>query len=148
MRTSTAVRGRPQVDSNKCNGCGACVSLCPTTALRIVDNPDTRKMELNLSRCIFCGRCGEICPEGAINGQNERDNPSRKAVTIKETELDLLRCIICNNVVGATKAIKKIAESKEIPQMSNDLLKRNKSYCDRCKRFVTARAFDLRHCDS
>ena len=57
-------RGRPVLDPSKCKaGCVACVEVCPTDAVRVLD----RRPQLDLGRCIFCSECVAACPEGAIS---------------------------------------------------------------------------------
>lgn len=61
-------RGRPVVDSSKCDdGCDACVRACPTQAIR----RDHATLELDLGRCLFCTDCAEACPTGAITFSSE-----------------------------------------------------------------------------
>jgi Ni,Fe-hydrogenase III small subunit/formate hydrogenlyase subunit 6/NADH:ubiquinone oxidoreductase subunit I len=56
--------GALRVDATKCaEGCGACVSVCPTQAItRAVGG----QVALDLGRCIFCAECVEACPTRAI----------------------------------------------------------------------------------
>jgi len=49
------------VNRYKCGYCGACVSVCPATALELVDT----WLEVN-DDCTQCGRCTKICPMGAL----------------------------------------------------------------------------------
>jgi ferredoxin len=139
MSFSTGIyRGRPEINPNKCDGCGGCVALCPPHALRIVEEANIRKIELSLANCIFCGRCSEICPEGAIVLVNKPESPSYKVTSIKEVELNLLRCEMCNRIIAPTKAIHKIEELKKALMLSDEYIKRNTIYCDRCKRLITS----------
>lgn len=48
---------------DKCNGCGACKSVCPTDAIT-----GSRKAlhVIDPEQCIDCGTCGKICPQGAV----------------------------------------------------------------------------------
>ncbi len=49
------------IRTEKCSGCGECVSSCPYTAIEIKDN----KASIN-EYCNFCSTCLNVCPEGAI----------------------------------------------------------------------------------
>ena len=60
-------RGYPEVDVDKCIGCGACAAVCPARLIKIEDlDQITRRITRLLERCIFCGRCADVCPEDAI----------------------------------------------------------------------------------
>ena len=47
--------------SEKCVGCGLCVSLCPTKNLSLRDGKATAE-----DRCTMCYRCISRCPQKAI----------------------------------------------------------------------------------
>ncbi|WP_292469165.1 4Fe-4S binding protein [Methanolobus sp.] len=49
------------VNKFKCGYCGACVSVCPTSALELVET----WIEVD-EKCTSCGICAKICPVGAI----------------------------------------------------------------------------------
>ena len=49
------------VRTEKCSGCGECVSSCPFTAIEIKED----KAYIN-EYCNFCSTCLGVCPEGAI----------------------------------------------------------------------------------
>ena len=49
-------------DQGRCTGCGDCLQVCPTTAIRIID----RKAVIDPAACLECGRCVEACPKDAI----------------------------------------------------------------------------------
>jgi ferredoxin len=51
-------------NKDKCNNCGACVSICPVGALKI--DKDTYFLEFNYQDCVVCGYCTEACPVQAI----------------------------------------------------------------------------------
>ncbi len=50
-----------QIDSEKCTGCEACVSVCPFNALEMKEG----KASVN-DQCTLCGACADECPTGAI----------------------------------------------------------------------------------
>ena len=57
--------------TDKCDGCGYCVDLCPYDALRLVEYEveDGRKRMINTSDkilCKGCGLCAATCPKGGI----------------------------------------------------------------------------------
>src|SRR3989338_1021886 len=61
--------GAPEIDPEKCTGCGLCVKACPTDALIIKDDKaqDKRTFFLSYGDCIFCGFCESACPYQAIS---------------------------------------------------------------------------------
>ncbi len=57
-----AARGLPELDPVRCDGSAACVSACPTGAIRLSDPV----WSLDAGACIFCGACARACPRDAI----------------------------------------------------------------------------------
>ncbi len=57
-----------QLDKNKCNGCDACIKLCPTEALLFTANNEATGAEyhFNPTNCTGCGICEDVCEVGAI----------------------------------------------------------------------------------
>ncbi len=49
-----------------CDGCGRCVTFCPTGALRSHNQGDRQVIDFRLGYCLACGLCADICPQGAI----------------------------------------------------------------------------------
>lgn len=52
----------PIINTNKCISCGACVNICPVSAISL--NP---KASIDKNICIGCARCTISCPVNAIN---------------------------------------------------------------------------------
>jgi len=50
------------LDEMRCTGCGACVEVCPTGALTLVDG----KAYLDEALCKGCEACIQACPIGAL----------------------------------------------------------------------------------
>jgi formate hydrogenlyase subunit 6/NADH:ubiquinone oxidoreductase subunit I len=58
----------PQIDHQKCIGCGDCVAQCPTHALASTINADGNPKAILAypALCIYCDLCEDICPTAAI----------------------------------------------------------------------------------
>ena len=52
-------------DHSLCIGCGQCVKSCPNSALKLVQNEET-KINVDRTLCTLSGDCVNICPTGAI----------------------------------------------------------------------------------
>ena len=52
------------VDMDRCIGCGACVGVCPVSALSLDENG---KSECDEAVCISCFSCTGACPVSAIS---------------------------------------------------------------------------------
>jgi caffeyl-CoA reductase-Etf complex subunit CarE len=50
------------VDTDKCDECGTCISVCPGNALLIGN-----KLAVSPEKCTSCGICIKVCPFGAIS---------------------------------------------------------------------------------
>ncbi|QIB68467.1 4Fe-4S dicluster domain-containing protein [Aminipila butyrica] len=74
--------GQVKIDREKCNGCGACIDLCPQQVILLVpreatnfipcasENDEETTRKLCGSGCIGCGDCQEVCPQDAISMVN------------------------------------------------------------------------------
>jgi len=54
-----------KIDLDKCEGCGACESECPTEALKL--NEETNKISVDPDKCADCGACVDVCPTNALS---------------------------------------------------------------------------------
>jgi len=54
---------QPEVDAEKCVGCGECVEICPVDVYEIQNE---KSVPVNADECIGCESCVEVCEEGAI----------------------------------------------------------------------------------
>ncbi len=52
-----------ELDRELCFDCGACISLCPTGALRMTED---FSVELDEDKCVYCEVCIPACPARAL----------------------------------------------------------------------------------
>lgn len=71
---------RPEVNSDKCDGCGICVKFCPESTMELAKRCPLRKeikknkaekksqevVQIDYDWCKGCGVCAAICPVRAI----------------------------------------------------------------------------------
>lgn len=55
----------PKVNNEKCNGCGECVSVCPTKAIKMVEG----RAIIDEHLCFACRKCVNVCQPKAIANQ-------------------------------------------------------------------------------
>jgi len=82
--------------TEKCNGCGACVKMCPADAI----SGEKDKLHLiSEALCINCGVCGKICPEAAINDKLGAVCRRMKKSEWQKPSFDLKKCVACINCI-------------------------------------------------
>lgn len=103
-------RGKPEFDLDACIGCGACVSVCPSSVCLTQEDdvnadPPVRRITLNYYTCIFCGNCSDNCTtEKGINLSNEWDLAGLDREAMTEThEFELQLCEKCGAIIGTKK---------------------------------------------
>ncbi len=103
--------GALEVKVAGCTLCLACVSACPTGALK--DNPDKPMLRFDEDACIQCGLCKNTCPEKVIELVPRIDfkAQSRGTVTIKEEEP--AHCVRCGKAFGTKSSIDAIVKKLE-----------------------------------
>ena len=52
-----------KIDTEKCDGCGTCVDICPVEVFEIKDE---KSVVVNLDECLVCRACEVQCPDNAI----------------------------------------------------------------------------------
>ena len=55
---------KPQIEIEKCDGCGLCVGVCARHTLALVNNVATLAEG---AECDWCTQCEAVCPTGAIS---------------------------------------------------------------------------------
>ena len=63
-------RGKPDINSERCKGCGLCVSACPEDVLALAQGFNSQGQHyaeaVNPGACTACMHCAIICPDTAI----------------------------------------------------------------------------------
>ena len=79
----------PQIDVNKCVGCGRCYISCYDGAHQAMEwDKDTRRPNCNHDKCVGCLLCGHVCPVGAISmGEIVLKNSAKPGRNIKDIKL-------------------------------------------------------------
>lgn len=54
------------IDSEKCEGCGTCIPLCPNSAIVYKELDGNTLAQIVPEECEECGECIEYCLRGAI----------------------------------------------------------------------------------
>jgi NAD-dependent dihydropyrimidine dehydrogenase PreA subunit len=67
----------PEVNNEKCLGCGECVSVCPVEAMALISandpqRPKKKTAALDENRCLGCGLCVRACTQGAVSLKTRR----------------------------------------------------------------------------
>lgn len=73
----------------RCMGCGACVSICPTRAIRLSeDEYGVYRSQVDESKCINCSKCKNVCAALALPYNFNSSNPLSYAfITANREEL-------------------------------------------------------------
>ena len=57
----------PEIDQEKCNRCGLCISVCSCNMIVLVENFITIIQKKECQGCThWCTLCEDVCPTGAI----------------------------------------------------------------------------------
>ena len=65
-----AIKGKPEIDRERCKGCLLCVRparpRCSRSTARPIPGAITPSTRLDEDKCIACGNCYQVCPDVAI----------------------------------------------------------------------------------
>ena len=100
--------GAVKVDTAGCTLCLACVSACPTGALR----DDERRPWLGFTEeaCVQCGLCRNTCPESVIALEPRINFTTEAKGAVKLNEEPPFLCIRCGRPFGVQRSIDRIVE--------------------------------------
>lgn len=80
---TTLFVGRPEINPEKCSGCGECAVRCPSGAIE--GGTGTDKAAISYDRCVFCVLCEEICPSGAVSMTHDFELARKDRKFLKST---------------------------------------------------------------
>lgn len=84
--------------TEKCNGCGACVRLCPAGA---ISGEKKKAHGIDANLCIECGACGRVCPQAALLDDKGVSCTMTKRSEWLKPDVLLKTCIACGICVDA-----------------------------------------------
>lgn len=82
----------PVIDSRICNGCDACVKLCPHHAIQLLEADEKSSYRLNPQACSGCGVCVDVCEQQAVS-LYEWKRQQQQELLLKN-----FRCSYCGNL--------------------------------------------------
>lgn len=64
------IKGRVEIDTAHCKGCGVCVVNCPFDVLKLSPTVNSKgyhpSMMANPDNCTGCSSCALVCPDSCI----------------------------------------------------------------------------------
>lgn len=82
------VKGKVEIDIQRCKGCELCTEACKEHALKLSDTINIkgyRYIIANNDVCTGCVNCALVCPDAVITVY--RTNPKKKAVDITPDDI-------------------------------------------------------------
>ena len=103
--------GAVELDIPGCTLCLACVSACPTAALR--DDPERPLLRFAEDACVQCGLCKATCPEKVISLKPRLDFRVVTAPARVLKEEEPFTCINCGKPFGVKSTIERVSKKLE-----------------------------------
>jgi len=103
--------GRVLVDTAGCTLCLACVSACPTSALR--DHAERPMLKFVEDLCVQCGLCRTTCPEQVVSLEPRATFGTARWTEIVLNEEPPAICIRCAKPFGVKSSIDKVVAQLE-----------------------------------
>ncbi len=92
-----------------CTLCGFCAQVCPTRALKVMQNNEYDFLSLNPTECIHCGKCERICEFHAMvmssPSPNEGGDMSEGQILRQSPHA---RCLTCGKPIASQAEMKYI----------------------------------------
>jgi ferredoxin len=122
------------IDASTCTLCNACVTLCPTKALRKSENA----IHFRYADCIACGLCEHACPEESISLQRILDLAQLMDGGEKKlVEVERITCAGCGAPFMPRAAFERIRTALEQAgdegEFNLDERLKMLTYCTKCR---------------
>jgi ferredoxin len=98
--------GKVEISVGGCTLCLACVSACPTGALR--DDPEFPRLRFVEDACVQCGLCKATCPEKVVTLIPQIDFRAATAMPVTLKKEEPFRCIQCEKPFGVKSTIERV----------------------------------------
>lgn len=144
--------------NDHCVGCGICVDMCPTEAIRLGPvMPVARGLleadliNINQKECCLCGLCAASCPFDALefnlNGKNSKELGNYPQWT-HNANIDSETCIYCGRCETACPQdaiyLKRVLPTiDELVRGETDIDKDKCIYCGICEEMCPANAIEI-----
>jgi ferredoxin len=102
--------GTVRLDSERCTLCQACVTVCPTGALRAETGGSHSQLLFRELDCIQCGLCREACPEAALELQPRLLLRDEALCFRRICEQELASCPECGRPVAPASLLGSIRQ--------------------------------------
>lgn len=126
--------GAIEVDTDACTLCMACVSVCPTQAVR--GGGEVPRLDFREDRCVQCGICEHACPEDAIRLVPRIDfaahtgEPQQRVLN----ESEMHYCPGCGKPFAAKKVIERMEQRLSGHWMFDEQAARERLWlCEDCR---------------
>jgi hydrogenase-4 component H len=121
-------RGKPVPSQDGCIGCGACVEVCPVSAIKMSDDKENkvRTLEWYYDECIFCGQCERYCttrkekvPGVKLNQEFDLSSTDRKTIRSEIIKKNLVLCSNCRAIISTKEHFLWVAKQLEHKSYGN-----------------------------
>lgn len=130
LKLETPIIGMVDIDRDKCDLCGSCVFRCPTGALRLEEDTESR-LTFRHEYCIACSECERICPQSALEVKRAL-NPDLIGIEVSLVVDEMARCKSCGRPIGPRRHILEVERRLRSSGLPEEAV-RHVWYCETCK---------------
>ena len=84
--------------TERCIGCGACMRICPVTA---ISGQPRGRHGIDAGICVECGACGRVCPASAIEDPSGSTCVRARRETWPRPAVEQRSCVSCTACIQA-----------------------------------------------